>query len=114
MAKFSIYSQGLLIGHSLLESGDAPMGVALGAFKPAPGYETVQEFCKANPTDQSSLQLTVQTESGQVIPCAGVGILDFSEEPALSCIEVNVLGIPYPLYEQLFPQHVHAYEQQLK
>ena len=114
MAKFSIYSQDLLIGHSLLESGDAPMGVALGAFEPALGYEKVQEFCKANLADQSSLQLSVKTESGKVIPCAGVGILDCSEEPALSYIEVNVLGIPYPLYEQLFPQHVQAYEQQLK
>lgn len=114
MAKFSIYSQSLLIGHSSLESGDAPMGVAFGAFEPAAGYEKVQEFCKANRADQSSLQLSVKTESGQFIPCAGIGILDFSEEPALSCIEVNVLGIPYPLYEKLFPQHVQAYEQQFK
>ena len=114
MAKFSIHSQGLLIGHSLLESGDAPIGVAFGAFEPAPGYAKIQELCKANPADQSSLQLSVQTESGQVIPCTGVGILEFSEEHALPCIEVNVLGIPYPLYEQLFPQHVHAYGQQFK
>ena len=29
-------------------------------------------------------------------------------------IEVTVLGIGYPLYAELFPQHVNAYEKQFK
>jgi hypothetical protein len=114
MATFSICSGNELVGLSALEGGDPPMGVAFGSFKPSVAYEKIRHECSTNHADQSALELTVRTQSGVVISCAGVSILDYSAEADESFIEVNVLGIAYPQYEELFPEHVAAYERQLK
>lgn len=114
MAKFAVYAREVLVGHSMLESGDAPMGVAFGAFVPSEAYSQIQRECMTNHTDQSVLGLSVQTEAGVVIPCAGVGILDYSAEIEPPYIEVNLLGVPYPLYGELFPEHVANYERQFR
>jgi hypothetical protein len=95
-----------------MERGDPPMGVAFGEFTPAHAYATIQRTCVDHPTDQSALNLSVQMETGQTIPCAGVGIQDGAAELDAPNIFVEVLGIEYPLYEQLFPEHVIAYQQQ--
>lgn len=111
MPRFSIYIQEVLVGHSMLEHGDPPMGGASGLFVPSPAYASIRRECQINHADQSSLHLHAQTESGIQIPCIGIGILDYSAEVAPPYIEVNVLGIPYPLYGELFPDHVRCYEQ---
>lgn len=82
------------------------MGVAFGQFKPIDTYRTIQKQCIENHSDQSGLRLTVKTPHNETIQCAGVGILDYSLEAEEECIQLNVLGISYPLYEDLFPQHV--------
>jgi hypothetical protein len=33
-------------------------------------------------------------------------VLDYSTETGTPCAQVNALGIPYPLYGDLFPEHV--------
>lgn len=114
MAKFSVLSNGSLVGHSHLELGDPPMGVAFGEFFPAPGYAAISRHCRTNHSDRPSLELSVQTEQGTVIPCVGVGILDYSAETSEPYIEINVLGIEYSVYQALFPQHITSYEQQFK
>lgn len=83
-----------------------------GQFEPADGYPAIQNQCSTNHHDQTVLDLSVQTEAGLVIPCAGLAILDYSEEFAPPCIEVNIFGIPNPLYRELFSQHVDLYERQ--
>ena len=95
MSKFAVYAKEILVGHSMLESGDAPMGVAFGEFVPSEGYSQIQAECRRNHEDQSTLCLSVKTEAGVSVPCAGVGILDYSGEIEPPCIEVNVLGVPY-------------------
>jgi hypothetical protein len=112
MARYAVYSKKVLVGHSLLEHGDAPMGVAFGKFIPVKAYSEIQGECRANHADQSALELSVQTESGLELTCVGVGILDYSAENEPPEIEVNVLGISYPLYGELFPDHVARYDQQ--
>ncbi len=112
MTKFSVYSNDVLVGHSALELGDAPMGVAFGVFHPIALYEAIRGECSTNHQDQSNLHLTVRTEAGLPVPCVGVGILDYSIEAGEPYIEVNVLGISYPLYEELFPEHVASYKHQ--
>lgn len=104
MARFSVYSRTILVGHSALELRDPPMGVAFGQFEPADGYRFIQSECRANHYDQSALALTVKTSEGQVIPCAGVGILDYSVDHQDDYIEVNVLGITHPFYVELFSE----------
>lgn len=90
------------------------MGVAFGRLIPAEGYAAIQAACIANPAGQNALGLSVRTPEGTVIECAGVGILDYSEEVGPEGIEVNVLGISYPLYGELFPDHVENYEKQFR
>ncbi len=113
---FAIYAKGVLVGHSALELGDPPMGVAFGKFIPADSYRDIQQECKTNHVDQSALALSVKTPAGGSLPCAGVVIQDCSneiEEGERADVEVTVLGIPYPLYGELFPGHVSRYEKQL-
>jgi len=113
MSNFSVFAGDVLVGYSFLEAGDAPMGVAWVEFRPLPN-KCIQSACVANHSDQSRLLLSVKTEAGNVIHCAGVAILDCSAEAGTTLIELSVLGIPYPLYAELFPQHVDAYENQFK
>ncbi|MDI3357831.1 hypothetical protein MO767_26305 [Pseudomonas sp. UYIF39] len=88
------------------------MGVAFGQFEPADGYAAIQNQCSTNHHDQTVLDLSVQTEADLVIPCAGLAILDYSEELPPPCIEVNIFGIPHHLYCELFPEQVTLYERQ--
>lgn len=109
MSEFKVFSGTVLVGTSGLEFGDPPMGVAFGRFVPAAGYAAIEAQCKSNHRDQSHLRLSVVTPSGEVIQCSGVGILEGGGD-----IEVNVLGISYPPYAELFPQHIARYEASLK
>jgi hypothetical protein len=109
MSDFRVYSGVTLVGTSSLEQGDPPMGVAFGSFIPAPGYSAIQNVCRENHKDQSSLQLTVRTPSGEIIRCEGIAILEGSGD-----IELHVLGISQPPYADLFPQHLAFYESHFK
>lgn len=100
--EFYIYSGKTLVGYSALEHRDPSMGVAFGDFYPTNDYTSIQRVCSSNHRDQSDLNLKAQTETGIAIPCAGVAILDYSQEVSAECIEVHVLGIPHPIYDELF------------
>lgn len=112
MPTYRVLHRGVLVGHSSLEHGDPPMGVAFGEFVPAAGYEAIAAYCKSNHADQSELALVVQAEDGLNIPCIGVGVLDYSEQAGEPYAELNVLGIEHDVYAALFPQHVAAYDRQ--
>jgi hypothetical protein len=108
---YSVFADNTLIGHSDLEVGDPPMGVASGKLRPTPSYSTVRDDCISALASGKwdRLNLSVRSEDGKSLPAqGGVMILDAYEiEP--SEVEVHVAGIPYPLYEQLFPKHVEIY-----
>lgn len=110
MAQFFVYHEKALVGHSALEHGDPPMGVAFGEFVPAPGYEAIAIYCKGKHSGRSELVLSVKTEDGFVIPCVGAGILDYTEKASDAYAELNVLGIDHDVYARLFPEHVAAYD----
>jgi hypothetical protein len=105
MPRFEVFAKTTAIGYSELESGDLPMSLAAGRFIPLPAYEAVQPMVVAAQNGpQDHLALAVRTEDGSTIPAqAGVQINDFSAELGSEGIEVEVLGIDYPLYEELFP-----------
>ena len=111
MAIFEVFFGTTLVGYSRLERGDPPMGVAFGLFIPSNAYRAIQQQCIENHADQTALNLTLRTPTHEVIPCASVAILDASPDFGEEGIELNVLGIPYPLYGELFPEHVARYEQ---
>lgn len=115
MHRFEIYSVSSLIGWSELELGDAPMGVAFGRFLPAPGYVAIQAAVVAaqgRPLPEELL-LSIRDSNGAILEsCGGVHIVDHSSELGPEGLEVSILGVPYPSYEVVFPEHVSAYEQQ--
>jgi hypothetical protein len=112
MARFEILSGAIIIGQSELETGDPPMGVASGRFFPMSPYTQVQPaILAARECSQFHLALSVRLVGGPELPAqGGVQILDYSDEFGPEGLEVHVLGIGYPLYEELFPLQVAAYE----
>jgi hypothetical protein len=114
MKRFEVLAGPTVIGHSDLELGDAPMGVAGGQFVPSTEYASVRPACvAARDSSQSHIGLSVRLVGDESVPAqGGVQIFDYSEELGTASVEVHVNGIPYSLYERLFPEHVAAYAKQ--
>jgi len=113
MPRFEVFCKGHQIGWSDLELGDPPMGVAFGVFVPGPGYSSIQEQVRAfAQRDQRHFNFTVRIVDGEEFRAAGVSIADYSFDCGEDAIELNVLGIEYPAYGEVFPEHVAAYERQ--
>ncbi len=112
MPPYSVFAGSTLIGHSDLEFGDPSMGVAFGKFRPTSAYSAIRGACIAalatGSWDTLGLGGSHLRRSGRS-SAGGVMILDGVDvEP--DEIEVHAAGISYPLYAQLFPAHVSAYE----
>ena len=105
MGRFEILAGSVVVGHSELEVGDPSMGVAAGKLLPTTAYAGIQaSIIAARGSSQAHLSLAVRQIGGQPLPAqGGVRILDYSADLGGDGLEVEVLGIPYPLYEQLFP-----------
>jgi predicted ATP-dependent serine protease len=113
MARFEVLANGVVVGHSDLEGGDPPMGVASGLLRTTPEYAAIRSTVTQSAGGLvQGIKLVVRERNGAEIPAqGGVTIEDHSEDLAnVSAVEVSVLGVPYPLYEQLFPAHVAAYK----
>ncbi len=109
--RFEVLAGATIIGHSDLELGDAPMGVAGGQFVLSAEYASVRPACvAARESSQSHIGLSVRLVGGESVSAqGGVQIFDYSEELGGTGVEVHVNGIPYSMYERLFPEHVAAY-----
>lgn len=115
MPRFEVYSDSSLVGWSDLELGDAPMGVVFGKFLPAPAYASIQPVVIAAATGPlpGEPKLSIREANGPTLQASGgVHIVDCSPELGLDGMEVSVLGVSYPSYEELFPEHVASYENQ--
>jgi hypothetical protein len=114
--RFEVKLGNEVIGFSELEGGDAPMGVAGGRFWPTSAYSSIQPYYIEHRELWLSIpELTVNIAGGTPIECCGgVQITDFSPELGEAGIEIYLNGIPYPLYEELFPHHVQAYKKQFQ
>jgi hypothetical protein len=120
---YAIYSGETLIGHSALEKGDAPMGVAFGTLIPAVAFDSIRS--EAEPGDASNegtikqirawRGLTARMPNGARLECQmGVEVLEYGDVQQPFALEVYCSGIPYPLYEKLFPHHVESYRNQFE
>ena len=108
IVEFEIYFKDVLIGHSSLENGDPPMGVAFGRFFPLPAYEShLDQMERAHLSVRVPGGVTLENEGG-------VNIEDPRPDLGIEAIEVAIYGIGYPLYGQMFPEHVDAYDKQFR
>ncbi len=119
---YKIYIGNELIGTSKLEKADASMGVVAGKLTFIDtkfGYDYLKEYCENNgielvynyPKDKmistmSIPELKIINDEGIEIKGVGNQITVIDNEEC----EIEILGIPYPFYEEEFPNHVKEYE----
>ena len=107
---YEIRKKGLILGHSLLESGDAPMGVALGAFWPAEKFSDFKQAEQAmeDGNQRRWLDCSLYNQHRVQVDEASVVIIEIGESDAPFSLTVTCF-LPYPKYEEMFPHHVEAY-----
>ncbi len=90
------------------------VNVAFGRFVPLPAYVNVQKaVVESAGGSQDHLFLSVRLTNGSPLPGGGtIHLEDHSFELGPEGLELSVLGIAYPIYEELFPAHVAAYARQ--
>ena len=100
--RFNVRAGSDVIGWSLLETGDPPMGVASGAFHPNERYRRDEHA--------ASVSLHVVREDGrEVKPNLGVSITDLGPDQGDDPLWIDVLGLDSELYRELFPKQAEAY-----
>lgn len=119
--KYKIVLGGNEIGYSLLEKADVPMGVVFGDLvisNDTFSFEYLLAYCKEHnielseypedsffQTTQSIASLKVFSPNGKEIKGIGNQLTIIKGETN----EISILGIPYSLFEEEFPQHIEAY-----
>jgi hypothetical protein len=119
---FRIFHGDALIGQSELEGGDPPMRVASGLFEPTEAFARLRNAMKpvrnGAGKEQSDMRylagFCAKTADGTELVCMQVEIFEYGEPESPFALEVFCLGIEHPHYEELFPHHVKAYEDQFK
>jgi hypothetical protein len=118
----NLYANDELVGWVELTHTDPPMGCASGPFYPNESYRRIQPIIReynlydgtlGEVNEQKrieaqdkidALRLSVVTEDGETLdPLSGVHIVDFSEELVEDPYQLDVLGLPFDIYDRLFP-----------
>jgi hypothetical protein len=123
--KYNIFLDNEKIGTSLLEKADPPMGVVSGQIifteKPLT-FDFFSKYCLDNGikteedaehkfiSTQTIPTLKVINENGIAINGVGCYIEGFGSDP----MEIFIIGIPYPFYQEEFPHHRKAYDDQFR
>jgi len=122
---YNLFLDNIKIGFSDLENADPPMGVVSGKIKwnqKNLDYIFLSTYCKINSiqteeypeekfiSTQTIPKLKIYNENG--IEIEGVG--SYIEGMDSEGFEINIIGIPYPFYEQEFPNHVEEYKKSLE
>lgn len=118
---YTIFLDNKKIGTCNLENADAPMGVVSGKINFTDenfNYNFFTDYCKKNSikaeehpknlfiSTQTIPNLKVYNESSKEIKGIGCYIAGMDSEQ----YEINIIGIPYPFYEEEFPHHVNEYK----
>jgi hypothetical protein len=120
--KCYLYSNEELVGWADLNNTDPPMGLASGPFYPNDSYRKIQPVIREYhlydgtlgevdgqkrmeaQAKIDALRLSVVTEDREVLdPAGGVHIADFSEELDEDPYQLDVLGLPFDIFDRLFP-----------
>jgi len=118
----------MLVGSAELIPADPPMGSASGPFYPNENYQRIQPIIREHnlydgtlgevneqklweaQAKINALRLSVITEDGEALdPLSGVNIVDFSEELDEDPYQLDVLGLPFDIFDRLFPSAWQEY-----
>jgi len=121
---YDIFLNDNKIGTTELEKADVPMGGVFGRINfinISSGYDFFKAYCVANhielitdyPEDRLIFtrtinNLVVKNEQGIEIRGIGNQISGIDSDE----FEISLEGVPYPFYEEEFPHHVKAYDNQ--
>jgi hypothetical protein len=124
--QYDIFLDDKIIGTTELENADAPMGVVFGNItfeNIISGYDFFKSYCLKNnikifsdyPDDKYIVtadipNLKVLNPKGSEIK----GLGTYIEGSDTIIFRVSIVGIPYPFYEEEFPHHRKAYDNQFK
>jgi hypothetical protein len=122
--QYNIFLDDKLIGTTELEKADAPMGVVFGNVtfdNIVSGYDFLKTYCLTNnieiitdyPDDKHIAttdipNLKVINPNGIEIKGQGTNINGMESD----VFEITILGVSYPFFEEEFPHHVKAYNDQ--
>lgn len=124
--RYDIFLDGKIIGTTELEKADAAMGVVFGNVtfdNIVSGYDFLKTYCLANNIEiitdypDDKLIATTNIPNLKVINPNGIEIKGQGaniEGMDSDVFEVIIFGVPYPLFEEEFPHHVKAYNDQFK
>ncbi len=104
--RFEIKLDNEIIGYSDLEHpSDRSTGGASGRFVPAPAYAAVRQYFAEHTINWVPMpNLTLWLAGGGSVECVGgLQVMDSSVALGKDMIEVDVAGITYPSYDELFP-----------
>ncbi len=106
--RFEVLSGLSIIGHTELECGDPPMGVAEGIFYPLAAYTNIQtDVVATRESSQDHLNITIRLIGGETVIPIFIKIEDYSQE--LDEIWIAACGIDHVQYERLFPSLYNKY-----
>lgn len=126
-AKFyNIYRDGKLIGTTELDKADVPMGVVFGLINFTDNnldYKFFKKYCFDN-----NIELEYDYPEEKLIATRTIAGLKITNEKGIEvkglgnqisgmdgdAFEVILEGVPYPFFEEEFPHHVKAYNEQFK
>ena len=124
--RYDIFLDDKIIGTTELEKADAPMGVVFGNVtfdNIVSGYDFLKTYCLTNNieiiTDYPDVKLIATTDipnlkvinpNGIEIKGQGTNINGMDRD----VFEITILGVSYPFFEEEFPHHVKAYNDQFK
>ncbi|MFB6342777.1 hypothetical protein ACE1ET_13695 [Saccharicrinis sp. FJH62] len=123
---YNILLDNIKIGTTQLEKGDAPMGVVFGLInfdESKIGYDFIKNYCIKNEIElvsdfpEDKLISTRTIDGLKIINCDGVeikGIGNQIDGMDSKGFDIIIEGIPYPFYNDEFPNHVKEYEKRYK
>lgn len=123
---YNIYLDGNLIGTTELEKADAPVGCVFGVINfthDILDYKFFKKYCLDN-----SIELAYDHPEEKLIATRTIAGLKITNENGIEvkglgnqisgmdsdAFEVLLEGVPYPFFEEEFPHHVKAYNEQFK
>ena len=119
---YNIFLEETLIGTTLLEKADAPMGVVFGEIEFAidgVNYDFIKEYCTDN-----NIELGADYPEDKLISTYDIPLLRVVSNTDIEIkgestyingmdsdsYEITVEGVPYPFYKEQFPHHVEQYK----